>query len=145
VLQNAPRSAQTLPGLTFEAIQEIEPPAKFDLAVFLQEGTQGLGGSVVYQAERFQKQTILTWMRRFETLLQSIITGLDTPVDALEIATDEEKAEQMNNEAIRYGTVKKRLSNKKSKALDMSMLHFSPTRPEEEQSYERKRETDANH
>jgi hypothetical protein len=133
VLQNAPRSVERLPDLTFESIQERQPEVKFDLAVFLQEGAQGLGGSVVYQTERFQEQTILTWMRRFETLLQGIVTKPDTLVDALGIATEEEKAEQMKEEEKPYRMYKHRLRNRKREALDASTLRFSPTRLEEEQ------------
>jgi hypothetical protein len=72
-------------------------------------------------------------MRRFETLLQGIVTKPDTLVDALGIATEEEKAEQMKEEEKPYRMYKHRLRNRKREALDASTLRFSPTRPEEEQ------------
>jgi hypothetical protein len=150
VLQNTPKSAWWLPDINVETIESVNTAARFDLALFLQDEPDCIRGSLVYRTDIFREQTILTWIRRFEVLLQSIVANPEVPVDALEILTEEEKTMRMSEEEKPYRMYKHRLRNRKREALDVSTLRFSPNRPEKSSSSDKSsrmkgRETDANH
>ena len=127
VMQNIPESALSLPGIEFETMGNVSTAAKFDLALFLQEGPDGIRGSVVYRREFFGEQTIAVWMRRFEALLRSVVINPNTSIDELEISTDEEKTERASAETELYRTSSKIWQSKrKSKALDLSKFRSLP-------------------
>jgi NRPS condensation-like uncharacterized protein len=133
VLQNTPRNAVAMPGITFEPIEEEHISARFDLAVFLHESPQGIAGSIVYRTALFKEQTMATLKRRLEAILSDIVVRPDTSVDELEIYTDKEKAEQISSEERLYNTNRKSLRIKKSETLDLSELHSSLTKVEKDQ------------
>jgi NRPS condensation-like uncharacterized protein len=133
VLQNAPKSTEGLSGITFESIQEESPSVKFDLAFFLNEGPQGIGGSVLYRAGLFKEQTIATLVQRFEVMLRNVVLMPETPIDELEISTDEEKIEQMSYDENMRRTNIKRLRSIKSEAINLSVFPSSLRKPEKDQ------------
>jgi len=95
VLQNAPTAAWELPGLTLERL-EIEPgTARFDLALFLTETEEGFTGTWRYNAELFEAGTIARLSGHWQTLLSSLAAQPDSRINALELLTETEKAQQM--------------------------------------------------
>ncbi|MFL5653191.1 MAG: amino acid adenylation domain-containing protein, partial [Ktedonobacteraceae bacterium] len=115
VLQNMPLSHSDLSGVTLRPFGNGTSTAKFDLAVFLFEGTQGLHGGVTYSTDLFEARTIATMMSRFEVLLHNIAANPDTPIDALEIYTETEKARQIE----RLGSARRKLKTAKGKEIDL--------------------------
>jgi amino acid adenylation domain-containing protein len=115
VLQNIPLSHSDLSGVTLRPFGNGTNTAKFDLAVFLFEGTQGLHGGVTYSTDLFEARTIATMMSRFEVLLHTIAANPDTPIAALEIYTEAEKARQIE----RLGSTRRKLKTAKGKEIDL--------------------------
>jgi len=110
VLQNVPQAAVQLPQLDITPVNTGGvAAAKFDLAVFLQEGTQGLKGSVVYSTDLLQEQSVKKLVEGFEVLLGHIVAQPDTSIDMLDILTEAEKVELANaRQAIRESNTRNR-------------------------------------
>jgi amino acid adenylation domain-containing protein/non-ribosomal peptide synthase protein (TIGR01720 family) len=91
-LQNAPRSAPSLPGLSVEPI-EIEPgTAKFDLLLDVEEdGERGLAAVFEYSTDLFEPLTVARMAERFEALLATLIASPDMRISQLPILTDAER------------------------------------------------------
>jgi len=123
VLQNVSSDArETLPGITIEPLRSEKLPARFDLTLFLQEGPEGIGGSVIYRAALFREQTIASLVRRLQLLLENAVARPNIPVNELEILTTEEKAEQKKEKEERFRTNRKLLRSRKSQTIDISEL-----------------------
>jgi hypothetical protein len=73
---NTPRSRRTLPGIELNGFQ-FELPSKFDLAVFCSENDQGLTGTWNYNADLFDRRTILRTAAQFETVLEQVTRNPD--------------------------------------------------------------------
>ncbi|MCM5681089.1 amino acid adenylation domain-containing protein [Schlegelella sp. S2-27] len=80
VLQNVPQARFELPGLSVEQQPQPVTHAKFDLAVFVGEGSDGLGIEWVYASARHRPQTVERLAAAWTALLQQIV---DTPNEAL--------------------------------------------------------------
>jgi NRPS condensation-like uncharacterized protein len=91
VLQNTPETRLELPDLTLEVNAVPIAQAKFDLAVFLEEQTQGLTGTITYRTALFEEKTIQRLVGWFATLLAGIIEHPQTSIDALPIYTQQEQ------------------------------------------------------
>ena len=68
-LQNAPRAELRATGLTFAPFAGERRTAKFDLTLSLQEGDDGIGGSLEYNTDLFDTATMLRLASLFERLL----------------------------------------------------------------------------
>jgi amino acid adenylation domain-containing protein len=77
VLQNAPKQAFELPGLTLSAFETKSRTAKFDLMLTLAEGPDGLAGELEYDTDLFDATTIRRMLGHFQTLLHSIVAHPD--------------------------------------------------------------------
>ena len=73
VLQNAPMSALELPGLTISPLESDSATAKFDLTLSMSESSQGLVGSLEYNTDLFEADTISRMLGHFQTLLEGIV------------------------------------------------------------------------
>lgn len=124
VLQNMPTFSQRLPGVVFEAVQNEVKTAKFDLALFIHEAPDGIGGAVVYSTDLFEERTIATLMNRFEVLLHNVVDRPDTSIDALDIYTDAEKAEQAKYEEELYVVGSRDLRASKGEEINLSQLEL---------------------
>jgi amino acid adenylation domain-containing protein/non-ribosomal peptide synthase protein (TIGR01720 family) len=82
-LQNMPREALALPGLTIRPLAVEGGPAKFDLSLTMSEGAAGLTGAMVFDAERFEASTIERLLGHFRVLLESIVADPAAPLGAL--------------------------------------------------------------
>ncbi len=134
VMQNTPPIKEELPGITFEHIQEKHSAAKFDLAVFIHEGKQGISASVVYRTALFKEQTIATLLRRFEVLARSAVVEPETSIDGLELYSDADKAERSERERELYRVGSNSWRNRKTNAIDLSELALSSAEQKENHS-----------
>lgn len=94
VLQNTPVPELELPGLSLRPLEIHEQMARFDLAVFMQETPQGISGLWVYSTDLFATTTIARLMRQFVTVLSSVVTQPDAPLNTIELLTATEKEQQ---------------------------------------------------
>jgi amino acid adenylation domain-containing protein len=122
VMQNTPQVKEELPGIAFDIIKDKDTTARFDLAWFVHESVQGGDISIVYRTALFKEQTIATLLRRFEAMIQSVVTSPDASIDELEIITPEEKAEQASYEARLYSAGSRNWQKRRTNAIDLSAL-----------------------
>jgi hypothetical protein len=115
VFQNMPLSHSELPGLTLTPFKSELTMAKFDLAVFMFEGPEGLRGAVNYSTDLFKASTIATMMSRFEVLLHNLVASPDTPVNMLEFYTETEKARQIE----RLGAARRKLKSARGEGIEL--------------------------
>ncbi|HEU5230641.1 MAG TPA: condensation domain-containing protein, partial [Ktedonobacteraceae bacterium] len=97
VLQNMPNGGTEvdLPGLalgTFNA--PVNLGSKFDLALFVSEGTRGLHGIINYSSELFDEATIAALAQQYELLLRNALAYPEMPIHDLELLTEEEKEQK---------------------------------------------------
>jgi amino acid adenylation domain-containing protein len=92
VLQNMPRSAIELPGLTVQRLSlEGDIHADVDLALFLWESAEGLSGFAEYDTDLFDATTIRRMLGHFQTLLAGIVADLDQRIADLLILSEAER------------------------------------------------------
>ncbi|ARU62956.1 hypothetical protein CBW65_19690 [Tumebacillus avium] len=93
VLQNAPREAFELPGLTLTPLDVNSGASKFDLTLSVLETANGLLCHFEYNADLFDAATIKRMAGHFETLLTSIAADANECLGRLNIMTKAEKAQ----------------------------------------------------
>jgi hypothetical protein len=94
VMQNTPRENRELAGLKLTNFEMPITRSKFDLAVFMVEGENGLIGNWLYSSDLFEKSTILRMASHFETLLRNVEAQPQTRLSALEILSESEKQQR---------------------------------------------------
>jgi amino acid adenylation domain-containing protein/non-ribosomal peptide synthase protein (TIGR01720 family) len=90
-LQNVPRQALEVPGLTLSSLQLDSGTAKFDLFLSMYEGTEGLRASLEYNTDLFDDETITRMLDHFQTLLKGIVFDPDQRLSDLPLLTDGER------------------------------------------------------
>jgi len=95
VLQNAPMQRLKLPGLTVSPLEVDSGTAKFDLALSVVEGEDGLSGTLEYSTDLFDGATIERMLGHFETLLEGVVADPDRPVWTLPLLTRVERHRQL--------------------------------------------------
>jgi aryl carrier-like protein len=90
-IQNSPMPALELPGLKLTPVEVDDGVARLDLTLWVEEDADGLKFAWNYSTDLFDAETIARMQAHYETLLRSILTNADAPVDALEMRTNEEK------------------------------------------------------
>ncbi len=119
VLQNMPSTALELRGLELIPVQLDISTTKFDLAVFLWEGSQGLSGVVNYRSSLFNLSTIADLVRHFGTLLHSIVSLPDSHLDTLEMFSQAELKQRENDEAALYETHRRKLKTARRNTITL--------------------------
>jgi non-ribosomal peptide synthetase component F len=99
VMQNVPQAEAELSDLALRLVPYEATHAKFDLAFFVTEDTEGLFGSVTYSTDLFKRDTVAILVQRYAVLLRSIVAWPDTKVASLEIATEDEKMQKARQQA----------------------------------------------
>lgn len=122
VLQNTPHSSAELPGLQLAPFGGSVTTAKFDIALFMWEGSNGLGGMVNYSTDLFEESTISTLVERFTVLLQEIVAQPDALIETLGIATPEEKRQQHRKVSDLYSANRKELHISRGEEIDLTSL-----------------------
>ncbi|WP_161811434.1 non-ribosomal peptide synthetase [Steroidobacter agaridevorans] len=91
----AVRSVQTRewtwPGLAATLHEIDNEAAKFDLLLSLEERGKDVAGSVQYDADLFDKETLLRWLGCFTTLLRGMAEGENSRVGDLPILDERER------------------------------------------------------
>src|SRR5262249_11827061 len=90
VLQNAPREALHLPGLTLRPATADAGPARFDLLLGLREGPDGLAGALEYNADIFEAATVDRIAAHLRTLLEGVARAPTQRVSELPIVPEAE-------------------------------------------------------
>ena len=90
-MQNAPREAVGLAGLTSTVMEVGSGSAKFDLYVAVEEENYALKARADYNTDLFDAATINRLLRHFQTLLESIIADPEQRISALNILTQTER------------------------------------------------------
>ncbi|GAB1539814.1 hypothetical protein NUACC21_24810 [Scytonema sp. NUACC21] len=91
VLQNAPMSALELQGLTLTSLESNSDTAKFDLTLYMQETASGIIGTLEYNVDLFEAQTIKRMAGHLQTLLAEIVAHPQQPLSELSLLTQAEK------------------------------------------------------
>ncbi|HEY4387779.1 MAG TPA: amino acid adenylation domain-containing protein [Ktedonobacteraceae bacterium] len=73
VLQNAPMPPVELPELQLQPVEISNGSARFDLTLALEEGPEGLQGTIEYNMALFELSTITHIQKHFITLLASVV------------------------------------------------------------------------
>ncbi len=90
VLQNTPRKASGVSGLSLNSREVDSGTAKFDLHLAIHEGTDRIGLGLEYSTDLFDEKTIQRMLSHFNTLLQNLCAHPDAPLVELPLLTHEE-------------------------------------------------------
>ncbi len=82
VLQNTPQREPSLPGLTWENVDQTAPVAKFDMTLSLTEGPDGLFGAWEYNTDLFDRATAARFIDIYQHLLHLMVHAPDQAVTA---------------------------------------------------------------
>jgi thioesterase domain-containing protein len=97
ILQNVPYPVLELPDLTMSSAYlhrqqgHQEPGNYFDLTLSIQENAGTLDASLAFNAALFTQDRIQRLLGHYQTLLESLVTNPDCPIDSLCILTETER------------------------------------------------------
>jgi len=91
VLQNAMREELKLPGLGLDLIDVETGTAKFDLLLNLMRTAEGLSGSLEYNTDLFEAETIRRMAEHFRVLLEDAAANPGHRISRLALLTEEER------------------------------------------------------
>ena len=91
VLQNAPMQAVELPGLSLTPVIADGGTTHFDLTLHIVDSEQGLVGTVAYNTDLFDADTMTRMLGHFQTLLEAIVKDPDQRLSDLSLLTDAER------------------------------------------------------
>ncbi|MEH2030403.1 MAG: amino acid adenylation domain-containing protein [Nostoc sp.] len=105
VLQNALMSALELPGLTLTPLESNSDSAKFDLTLQMTETEEGLVGSLEYNTDLFEENTIHRMAGHLQTLLEGIVANPQQRLSELPLLSESERHQllrEWNNTEVEY-------------------------------------------
>jgi non-ribosomal peptide synthetase component F len=105
LLQNNPAQQAQLPGLTLQPVETDTGASPFDLTLGLAEQPDGLAGSVEYNADLFDADTIERLVGHLHLLLEGIVAQPDARVSRLPLLTAAEQHKllvEWNDTAVPY-------------------------------------------
>jgi amino acid adenylation domain-containing protein len=85
-LHNMPAADLSMPGLAVEAVPAYAGMAKLDLNLELIETAHGLEGTLEYDRELFDRDTIETFAEAYRRLLEAVTLAPERPIGALALA-----------------------------------------------------------
>jgi amino acid adenylation domain-containing protein/thioester reductase-like protein len=91
VLRDAQRSNIELPGLTFSSIESDSGTAKFDLTLYITESPSQLTGTLEYNTDLFEADTIQRMAGHLQTLLSGIVSDPKQRLSELPLLTQAEQ------------------------------------------------------
>jgi amino acid adenylation domain-containing protein len=103
--QNTPRSDLKLHDLTLSRIDIDDGTAKFDLTLLMTEDEEGLSGSIEYNTDLFNDDTIGRMRGHYQSLLESIVADPEQHISELEFLTEGERQQilvEWNNNQKNY-------------------------------------------
>jgi len=90
-LENTPRRAWKLPGLTLSPLEVEADVARADLTIFMREEGEALPYELEFNADLFDSSTMGDFAARLETLLQGIVADPNRPISRLPLLTAAER------------------------------------------------------
>ncbi|HEU4834641.1 MAG TPA: amino acid adenylation domain-containing protein, partial [Pyrinomonadaceae bacterium] len=104
VLQNAPMGTLELPGLRLSMVERERDEAQFDLILDMQEEEGKLCGTLRYNTDLFEADTIKRMVGHFETLLAAVVADPLQQLSTLPLLTEVEAQQlaEWNNPAREY-------------------------------------------
>ena len=104
VLQNAPMGALELPGLVLSMVERERDEAQFDLILDVQEAGGKLHGTLRYNTDLFEADTIKRMAGHFQTLIATVVTDPLQQLSTLPLLTDveEQQLAEWNDTATQY-------------------------------------------
>jgi amino acid adenylation domain-containing protein len=96
VLQNNPVPDLAVPGMEVESVELPFAIAKFDLTLVMIEGADGLSGSIEYNTDLFDRETILRMVGHFETLLSAVVADPQRRISQLPLLTAGEREQLLH-------------------------------------------------
>ncbi|MEY4941375.1 MAG: hypothetical protein RIQ93_3110, partial [Verrucomicrobiota bacterium] len=96
VFQNAPMSPAELPGLSLEPIEVDTGTAKFELSLSMAETPRGLQASLEYNADLFERSTVVRLLESFHTLLKGIAAEPDQRVSRFPLLSAAERQHMLS-------------------------------------------------
>jgi amino acid adenylation domain-containing protein len=91
VFQNAPKVQLELPGLELELIAPESVTAKFNLLLTMEEPEEGLTGSLEYNTDLWDEDTIKRILTHYTNILQSAVENPRQSISSLALLSDEER------------------------------------------------------
>jgi pristinamycin I synthase-3/4 len=91
MLQNAPVGELKLQDLTLSEIDTGVSTAKYDLSLSMTESEEGLNGSLIYNTDLFDAETIQRLLRHFQTLLEAVAADPQRRLSDLSLLTGDER------------------------------------------------------
>ncbi len=91
VLQNAHSLEIELPGLTLSTLESDSGTAKFDLTLYMAETASGMIGSVEYNTDLFEPQTIQRLAEYYQRLLSGIVANPEQRLEDLPLLSEAEQ------------------------------------------------------
>ncbi len=97
-MQNVPRDAPALNGLSITRVPLPSVTAKFDLTLFISETATGLNCWLEYNTDLFEEPTVLRMLRHFEHLLEAVVADPDRPILRLPLLSPAERAQLLSEQ-----------------------------------------------
>jgi amino acid adenylation domain-containing protein len=91
VLQNVAITTPKLSDVSLTFAEGDNGSAKFDLTLFMEDREQGLVATLEYNTDLFNTDTIHRMLGHFQTLLESVVSKLDTKIAELSLLTEVER------------------------------------------------------
>ncbi|MDQ2980096.1 MAG: amino acid adenylation domain-containing protein, partial [Acidobacteriota bacterium] len=94
-LENTPRRAGKLPGLTLSHLELEGEVSRADMTIFMREEGEALPYDLEFNADLFDSSTMRDFAARFETLLRGIVADPDRPISRLPVLTAAERSRSL--------------------------------------------------
>jgi alpha-ketoglutarate-dependent taurine dioxygenase len=134
IFQNNPMPSLEIGKITIDPIELSETTTAFDITLALNQTPDGeIRGSVRYSTDLFDHSTIERLTRHYETLLRAVVASADTRVGAIEILTEGERQEKLEDKEERRESKLKKLLKVKPKTVKLSetrLVKESRVRPD---------------
>ncbi|WP_366934966.1 non-ribosomal peptide synthase/polyketide synthase [Pyxidicoccus fallax] len=91
ILQNAPSSELSLPGLSLRWGRPEEHVSKFDLTLALGRSAEGFTGELDYSADLFDASTAERLVRHLRALVEAMVAGPEQRLSTLQLLSAEER------------------------------------------------------
>ncbi|MDZ7358889.1 MAG: amino acid adenylation domain-containing protein, partial [candidate division KSB1 bacterium] len=91
VIQNVPRQASTISGLSVIPIENHSGTSKFDMTLFMLEEGNKLAGALEYNTDLFDEATIVRMLQHFENLLKQMVSQPELRIDEISLLSPEER------------------------------------------------------
>src|SRR5829696_7453757 len=96
-MENTPKEELPLPGLMLNPVEVERVTTQFDLSFDVMENDEGLMVIAEYSTDLFNKATISSMLRRWQILLEGVVTNPDTRLDELPLLTGAEREQLLRD------------------------------------------------